>query len=324
VSATPIAKPLLVVLGPTAVGKTALSLDLAERYNGEIVSVDSMQVYQYMDIGTAKPTVGERRGIPHHLLDVVTPDQPYDAAKFSLDADAAITAIHDRKHLPVVVGGTGLYLRAMLYGLFPAPTVDEELRKRLGERLDQEGIARLYQELCKVDPESARRVAATDRQRILRALEVFYSAGLPWSVLLEQQAANFSSTPRYRGVLQIGLHCERDLLYQRIDERCRLMVKLGLEAEVRHLMAIGYSRGLKAMGAIGYRHMLDYLEGKYSQEEMLDLMSRDTRRYAKRQLTWFGKDKSIQWVAADDRQMVFTTVERWLKQFAPLSLEPNG
>ena len=317
----PIEKPVLVLLGPTAVGKTALSLDIAERYDGEIVSVDSMQVYRYMDIGTAKPTIDERRGVPHHLLDIVSPDQPYDAASFARDADAAISAIHNKKRLPILVGGTGLYLRAALHGLFPAPKIDEQLRQRLRERIDQEGVSRLYQELCKIDPDSAQRIAASDRQRILRALEIFYSTGQPWSVLLKQQDGNCSPTSRYSCILQVGLHCERDVLYQRIDKRCRLMLESGLEAEVRHLKALGYPRSLKAMGSIGYRHMLDYLDGKYNQEEMLELMRRDTRRYAKRQGTWFGKDKSIQWVTASDHDAVFATIERWLKQIVP-SLAP--
>lgn len=316
-STTPIEKPVLVLLGPTAVGKTSLSLDIAKRYDGEIVSVDSMQVYRYMDIGTAKPTFEERRGIPHHLLDVVNPDQPYDAASFARDANSAISAIHTRKRLPVLVGGTGLYLRAVLYGLFPAPTIDQELRNRLRKRVDQEGISSLYQELCRIDPESAQRLATTDRQRILRAIEIFYSTGEPWSALLRQQGDNFNSPCHYPALLQIGLHCDRELLYQRINARCRLMLENGLEAEVRQLMALGYPRSLKAMGAIGYRHMLDYLEGKYDLEEMLDLMARDTRHYAKRQLTWFGKDKSIQWVTASDDNTIFATVEQWLKQNAP-------
>lgn len=308
-----ITKPLLVVLGPTAVGKTALSIAIAERYNGEIVNCDSMQVYRYMDIGTAKPSIEERRGIPHHLLDVVTPEQPYDAACFSRDASTAITAIHERNRLPVVVGGTGLYLRALLYGLVPAPKIDEKLRDQLLTRLQTEGLASLFAELATLDPISAQRIAATDRQRVVRALEIYHSTGQPWSTLLENQG-NFTLACRFGNILQIGLGCERQQLYQKINARCQGMVTAGLEEEVLDLLSRGYSPTLKSMGAIGYRHMLEYLAGRYSQKVMVDLMSRDTRRYAKRQCTWFSQDKTVFWETIDNQPTIFSVIERWLGQ----------
>lgn len=304
-------KPIVVLVGPTAVGKTALSLAIAERYNGEIVSVDSMQVYTYMDIGTAKPSLEERRGIMHHLLDVVTPDQPYDAASFARDAAHSIEGILQRNRLPILVGGTGLYLKALLQGLFAAPAVDAAVRRQLQQRLLDEGLPALYAELQFIDTTAADRVGATDRQRILRALEIYFSSGVTWTKHLQQQADNLSSL-RYTNILQIGLRCDRQQLYPKIDERCRAMVVNGLEDEVVNLLSRGYHRNLKPMGAIGYRHMLDYLEGGDDKAAMLEKMSRDTRRYAKRQFTWFSRNEKIRWFLPNETTRIFSTIDHWL------------
>lgn len=306
-----IQKPIVVLVGPTAVGKTELSLAIAERYNGEIVSVDSMQVYTYMDIGTAKPSLEERRGIAHHLLDVVTPDQPYDAASFARDAGNSIEGILRRNRLPILVGGTGLYLNALLQGLFPAPAVDETVRRQLRQRLVEEGLPSLYLELRSIDTIAAQKIGATDRQRILRALEIYLSSGVSWTEHLQRQADQLSS-PRYTNTLQIGLSCDRRQLYSKIDERCRAMVAKGLEEEVFSLLSRGYHRNLKPMGAIGYRHMLDYLEGRNDQEVMLEKMSRDTRRYAKRQFTWFSRNDVIQWFLPTETLRIFSAIDQWL------------
>lgn len=312
-------RPVLIVIGPTAVGKTELSLKIAERYGGEIISVDSMQVYRYMDIGTAKPSIAERRGVPHHLLDVVTPDQHYDAACFARDALEAIEIIHAKKRLPILAGGTGLYLKALLQGLFVVPATDVDLRRQLHQRLADEGISALYQELRTLDPLSAQRIAASDRQRIIRALEIFHSSGRTWSQHLENQGFHVSRC-RFSNIFQLGLQCDRHKLYARINKRCQLMVSSGLEEEVIGLLSRGYPRTLKTMGAIGYRHMLDYLEGRYNHSEMLELMSRDTRRYAKRQHTWFSRDDTVQWLSVDDHQAVYSAIDLWLKE-TPLSLD---
>jgi tRNA dimethylallyltransferase len=304
-------KPIVVLVGPTAVGKTDLSLAIAERYNGEIVSVDSMQVYTYMDIGTAKPSREERRGVVHHLLDVVTPDQPYNAACFARDAGNSIEDIIKRNRLPILVGGTGLYLKALIHGLFGAPAVDETVRRQLHQRLMDEGLPALYLELHSVDTTAAQRIAATDGQRILRALEIYLSSGVSWTEHLQRQADNLLS-PRYTNTLQLGLSCDRQHLYSRIDERCRAMVTKGLEEEVISLLSRGYDRTLKPMGAIGYRHMHDYLEGKDDKVTMLEKMSRDTRRYAKRQYTWFSKNDTLQWFSPAEPLKIFSAIDQWL------------
>lgn len=306
-----IQKPIVVLVGPTAVGKTELSLAIAERYNGEIVSVDSMQVYTYMDIGTAKPSLEERRGIAHHLLDVVTPDQSYDAASFARDAGNSIEGILQRNRLPILVGGTGLYLKALLQGLFAAPALDDTVRRKLRQRLVDEGLPSLYLELHSIDTIAAQKIGATDRQRILRALEIYLSSGVSWTEHLQRQADHLSS-PRYTNTLQIGLSCDRRQLYSRIDERCRAMVAKGLEEEVSSLLSRGYHRNLKPMGAIGYRHMLDYLEGQDDKGVMLEKMSRDTRRYAKRQFTWFSRNDALQWFLPTETLRIFSTIDQWL------------
>jgi tRNA dimethylallyltransferase len=311
VRANSLQKPIVVLVGPTAVGKTELSLAIAERYNGEIVSVDSMQVYSYMDIGTAKPSLEERRGVVHHLLDVVTPDQPYDAACFARDAGNSIEDILRRNRLPILVGGTGLYLKALLQGLFPAPTVDAAVRRQLQQRLVDEGLSSLYLELHRIDTIAAQRIGANDRQRILRALEIYLSSGVTWTEHLQRQADHLSST-RYTKTLQVGLSCDRRQLYSRIDERCRVMVAKGLEEEVISLLSRGYHRNLKPMGAIGYRHMLDYLEGHDDKAVMLEKMSRDTRRYAKRQFTWFSRNDAIQWLLPTETSKIFSIIDQWL------------
>jgi tRNA dimethylallyltransferase len=309
-----IEKPVLVLVGPTAVGKTSLSLQIAERYGAEIVSVDSMQIYRYMDIGTAKPTLEERGGIPHHLIDIVTPETPYDAAAFARDGAQAIAAIHERGRLPLLAGGTGLYLRALLEGLFEAPPIPEEVRQRLRERLEKNGVSALYQELAQVDPQSAERIARTDRQRMVRALEVYDATGISWSRHLELHKEKGAGL-RFANVLHIGLTCERRQLYRRIDERCAAMIEAGLEEEVRSLLARGYHRQLKPMGAIGYRHMLDYLDGLCDEQTMLDLMRRDTRHYAKRQYTWFTRDEKVEWCAVDGTKNILARIDRWQKEY---------
>lgn len=304
-------KPIVVLVGPTAVGKTDLSLAIAERYNGEIVSADSMQVYTYMDIGTAKPSLEEKRGIAHHLLDVVTPDQPYDAASFARDAGNSIEGILQRDRLPILVGGTGLYLKALLQGLFSAPAVDASVRSQLQQRFVDEGLPSLYLELHRIDTVAAQRIGATDRQRILRALEIYLSSGVTWTEHLQRQAYDLSS-PRYTNTLQIGLSCDRQQLYSRINERCRAMVAKGLEEEVLSLLSRGYQRTLKPMGAIGYRHMLDYLKGQDDKTTMLEKMSRDTRHYAKRQFTWFSRNDAVRWFLPTETVKIFSSIDQWL------------
>lgn len=302
----------MVLIGPTAIGKTALSLEIAERFQCEIISVDSMQVYRYMDIGTAKATLEERERVAHHLIDVVNPDEDYDAARFAADARRLVLEITARGNLPLLTGGTGLYLKAFLDGIFPDAPSDQTLRNKLKQRLSTEGCARLHNELSEIDPVSAKSIHANDTQRLLRALEVYHATGTPWSEHLRlhksTEAGGFAGDS-----LQIGLTCDRQVLYERINYRCELMLEAGLEQEVKSLIEGGYSPKLKSMNSIGYRHMASYLAGEYDYGEMQRLLARDTRRYAKRQYTWFNKNDKVQWVEVDKGQEVLKMIEKWKK-----------
>lgn len=305
---TPLSEPVLVLIGPTAVGKTALSLALAERFSCEIVGLDSMQIYRYMDIGTAKATPEERARVPHHLLDVVKPDEEYHVARYVADAAEACRQIIARGNRPLLVGGTGLYLKSLLEGLFEIPPVPESVRVVLRRRLAEEGRAVLFAELSRCDPESAARIHPNDTHRLLRALEIFLATGKPWSEHLREQKAQ----PALSNVLQLGLDCEREVLYERINLRVEQMVEEGLLGEVEKLLAMGYDPSLKSMQSIGYRHMVQFLKGEWDWDQTLFLLARDTRRYAKRQMTWFGNDPLIRWFAPTDTALIFECVEEFI------------
>lgn len=304
---------MVVLVGPTAIGKTELSLALADRYQGEIVSVDSMQVYRFMDIGTAKASRQERAAIPHHLIDIVDPNEDYDAARFAVDAAKAINDSHNRGKLPLLTGGAGLYLRALLQGIFPGVPVNDGIRSKLRLRLAMEGCSKLYEELISVDRSSAERINKNDSQRLLRALEIYYVSGVPWSEHLLKQRRQ-SSEITFTDVLQIGLTCDRDHLYERINGRCHTMLVEGLEGEVRDLLIRGYARTAKSLGSIGYRHMINYIDGIWSKDEMARLLARDTRRYAKRQYTWFASMDKLLWFQTKDKEKIFRLVEEWLRK----------
>ena len=284
--------PLIVICGPTASGKTSLAIDLAESFAAEIISADSRQVYRGMDIGTAKATAEERLRVPHHLIDVVDPDRNFTAADFVRIARKTIVEIDARGHLPMLVGGTGLYIRALTEGLLPAPGADKELRDRLLAQESIEGEGSLHRRLQEIDPVMAARLHPRDRIRIIRAIEVFSLTDRRLSDLQEEHA--FADHP-YR-VLALGLAIERDDLYRAIDLRVEAMMTAGLLDEVRALLAQGYSPHLKAMRTIGYRECLQHLEGELSLDEAVAQIQQASRRYSKRQLTWFHKDKSIIWV----------------------------
>jgi len=305
-----IGEPVLVLIGPTAIGKTTLSLSLAARFSCEIVGLDSMQIYRYMDIGTAKASPEERAFVPHHLIDIVNPDEEYHVARYVEDAAAACRQIIGRGKTPLLVGGTGLYLKGLEKGLFEIEAKDEAVRLKLKERLAEEGREALFADLVRCDPESAGRLHPNDTQRLLRALEIYQVTGKSWSAHLESQ----EQTPALTRVLKIGLLGEREALYGRINLRVRQMVEQGLLDEVRSLQEMGYSPELKSMQAIGYRHMANYLAGVWEWEEALALLARDTRRYAKRQLTWFGADPEVHWFAPEDEKGVAARVSEFFAQ----------
>ncbi|KAB0665023.1 tRNA (adenosine(37)-N6)-dimethylallyltransferase MiaA [Oryzomonas japonica] len=282
---------ILVVVGPTASGKSELALRLARELDGEIVNADSMQVYRGLDIGTAKPPPEQRAGVPHHLIDVAEPDRLFSAADFADAADAAIRAITGRGKRVIVVGGTGLYIRALLKGLVDSPSGAGAVRKALQEEAAQLGNEAMLDKLRQVDPESAARMHPNNLVRIIRALEVHRLTGVPLS--RHQQEHAFGAL-RYDS-LQIGIRIDRQELYRRIEARVDQMLAAGLVAEVQGLLAQGYGRQLKAMRAIGYKESAAYLAGECGLDEAVRIMKRDTRRYAKRQLTWFNADPDILW-----------------------------
>ena len=295
--------PVIVLVGPTAIGKTSLSLQLVDRFDCEIISMDSMQVYRYMDIGTAKPSQEEQALVRHHLLDLVNPDEQYDAARFVKDALEAIDSIAGRKRTVLLTGGTGLYQKALFEGLFTAMPTDQEIRHLLQHRLQEEGREVLHTELCKIDPLSGKRIHINDTQRLLRGLEIYLSSGRTWSDFLQEQKQE-GQVPRFNRVYQVALTCERVELYQRIEKRSNMMIKHGLIEEVEQLRAMGYSEELPSMQSIGYRHVNNLLSGRWNRETMFEHLLRDTKRYAKRQMTWFGKNKNLRWFDRKEKGLV--------------------
>jgi tRNA dimethylallyltransferase len=286
---------ILVIVGPTASGKTAVGIELAQRLNGEIISADARQIYRFMDIGTAKPTAEERSAVRHHLIDFVNPDEDYSAGQFAEDASAVIGDILCRGKTPIVVGGAGLYIRALFDGFSPMPKIPAEIRVRLKEE-GRESLPELYNRLCEVDPEWAAKIQATDTQRILRGLEVFEASGKPFS---EHQKV--PPTPPIRHTASyFGLHWEREALYERINARACLMFENGLIEEAASLRDRGYTPTLNALNAFGYREIFQYLDGKTTLDRALADLQRGTRRYAKRQMTFFRKNERIQWVDGSD------------------------
>jgi tRNA dimethylallyltransferase len=289
-----ITTPVVVLVGPTAVGKTALSLQIATEFGCEIISMDSMQVYRGMDIGTAKATPEERRQVVHHLIDIRDPDEQYHAASFVTDTLAAIRAIGERGHIPLITGGTGLYLSSLLHGLFDTVEDTEAIRAVLQERLRGEGREVLHGELQRVDPTSAARIHPNDTQRLLRGLEIFHATGLPWSEHLQRQR-QAAPPPQFSRLLLLGLRCDRDLLVERISRRSRQMMGDAFAAEVTGLLAQGYGADLPSLQAIGYRHMIACLAGTMDRETATRALIADTRRYAKRQMTWFRRYADLHW-----------------------------
>ncbi len=288
--------PLLCIVGPTAVGKTTISVETAVKMGGEIISGDSMQVYRYMDIGTAKPSLKERKGVPHHLVDILFPHEPFSAADFQREAFRLIPEIFSRNRLPILAGGTGLYLKAIVdqYN-FGEISADWELREKLREQANLLGNQYLYRRLKVVDPKSAEKIHPNDLKRIIRALEVFLTTGKQISshgeIPLEKR---FPLKP-----LIIGLTMNRSRLYERINLRVEQMMADGLEQEVRDLLKRGYSSQLVSMQGLGYRHMINFLKERYTKEEAVELLKRDTRRFAKRQLTLFKRNDKIVWIDLD-------------------------
>jgi len=287
--------PLVVLVGPTATGKTALAVELARRLDGEVISADSMQVYRYMDIGTAKPTVGERQGVPHHLIDVVDPDQDFNAALYGEMAREAVRGVVSRRRWPILAGGTGLYIRAVTEPFsFGAATGDPDLRRRLEAEAAALGGHVLHRRLAAVDPQAAFRLHPNDLRRVVRALEVYLLTGTPLS---RYQQKDRGREREFRPFV-FGLTADRAWLYRRIEERVDRMLEAGLLAEVEGLLRRGYGRQLTSMQGLGYKELAAYLAGETDYRTAVETVKRGTRRLAKRQWTWFGRVAGIHWFTA--------------------------
>ncbi|WP_320045090.1 tRNA (adenosine(37)-N6)-dimethylallyltransferase MiaA [uncultured Desulfobacter sp.] len=300
---------IITICGPTGIGKTGFAIALARELNGEIIGADSMQIYKYMDIGTAKPDEKERQLAVHHLVDFLDPADNFDAKKFTQLADQAISDIAERGKVPVIAGGTGLYVRALIHGLFRGKPVCPATLDKLNKALEEKGGVALHEQLAQCDPKAAETIHPNDGFRIVRALEVFLTTGVPISEC--RQTHDFKSD-RYQS-LTFGLHMDRKLLYDRINQRVDIMMAQGLLAEVKKLVKQGYSLELKSMQSIGYRHMGMYIKGEVSLEEAVRLLKRDTRRYAKRQFTWFNKEKNLIWIDTKDLEKAMEMARDFLR-----------
>jgi len=301
---------VVILLGPTGVGKSKLVIELAEEFGGEIVSADSMQVYRYMDIGTAKPTLEEQKRVRHHLIDLVTPDQPFHAGLYRTLGRKTIDQLY-RDGKPIwVVGGTGLYIKVLTQGLFSSPRIDPAVREKLKHDAKEKGGDFLYQRLKKVDPKTASQLHPHDLFRTIRALEVFDSTEVPISSFREQH--RFGERPFQ--TLKIGLEMEREALYRRVEKRVDEMIGKGLLEEVKGLMEMGYGPQLKPMQSLGYKQMVQFLSKKIEWTETVRQIKRDTRHYAKRQWTWFKADPEVRWWdESTDRQRIFLEITSFLK-----------
>ena len=299
---------IVVIAGPTGIGKTGFAVRAANRFDGEIIGADSMQVYRYMDIGTAKPDKEEQALARHHLIDVADPDEPFDAACYIREADRAIQDITERGKTPIVAGGTGLYIRALVHGLHGGGAPDPAVMKELEAELDTRGPEWLHGKLAEIDPRLAETIHPNDTFRVKRALEVFESTGRVKSDFLNSH--NFEDQ-RY-DCMKIGLFTDRTLLYERINTRVDQMIAAGLTDEVESLLEMGYSGDLKSMQSIGYRHINEYLEGKTDFEEAVRTLKRDTRRFAKRQFTWFSKEKNMIWTEPGERYRAYERIDQFL------------
>ncbi|MBX9972499.1 tRNA (adenosine(37)-N6)-dimethylallyltransferase MiaA [Cytobacillus firmus] len=306
---------LAVLIGPTAVGKTKLSILLAKRFNAEIISGDSMQIYKSMDIGTAKIKEEEMEGIPHHLIDIKNPEDPFSAAEFQELVRSKITEITSRGKLPMIVGGTGLYIQSVIYDYqFSDAPSDEEFRKTLEERAEREGNDALFKELLAIDPESAEKIHPNNIRRVVRALEIYHCTGKTMSQYQENQDPELL----YDTAL-IGLTMDRDTLYERINLRVEIMMKEGLLEEVRSL----YDQGLKdclSIQAIGYKELYEYFNGRVSLEDAVGNLKQNSRRYAKRQLTWFRNKMNVEWFDMSDT----ADPHEFEKKFAEISAHIEG
>ncbi len=304
-------KPLVVLTGPTAVGKTKASIELAKSIGGEIISADSMQVYRYMDIGSAKISTEEMEGVPHYLVDVLDPREDFHVVKFQEMAKSAMEEIYSHGHIPILVGGTGFYIQALVYDIdFTNKDEDTSIRRKLETFADQEGLEALHERLRKVDPKSAELIHANNKKRVIRALEFFEQTGKPISEHNEVEKAKESPYDfRY-----FVLTDDRQRLYNRIDQRVDLMIEKGLVEEVKGLRQMGCKKDMVSMQGLGYKEILEYLDGDTSLEESIYKIKRDTRHFAKRQLTWFRRERQVIWLNKENYQTEEALIEDMIRK----------
>lgn len=298
-------RPVVVIVGPTAVGKSRVAVEVAKAFETEVITADSRQVYRRMDIGTDKPSMEERQGVPHRLIDLANPDEPFNAGLYRSQAVDEMERLYRESRLPLVVGGTGLYVRTLLKGLCDAPPADPTMRAALRQEAKEQGHDVLYARLVTVDPVAASRLHPRDESKVIRALEVYQLSGRRMSEF--QQEHGFAEQPF--AALIIGLNRDRDVLYRRIEERIDWQLAHGLIEETKQLLAQGYQRDSAAMKGLGYRQVGEHLAGEYDAVEMVRRFKRDTRHFSKRQMTWFRKESGIQWLTIGESDSVQHTAE---------------
>ncbi len=294
---------ILTIVGPTAAGKTAVAMEIAQQVGGEIISADSRQIFKYLDIGTAKPSRKQRGKVKFHLIDFVEPDANYSCGQFARDAEHVIIAILKNKKTPIICGGTGLYIKALFHPLDELPRSDRNTKEILNAMLARHGLEYMYTKLQRLDPDWAKRIKHTDKQRILRGLEVYHITGMAISTLIGKKKHSSRFLPYY-----IGLNLPREKLYQRIDERFDQMVANGLVQEVESILARGFRPQSIALRTIGYREIVEHFQGTLSLEAAIEKAKRRTRNYAKRQITWFNKVRDLQWHSPEEPGLVDTIV----------------
>lgn len=302
-------RKVLVIVGPTCSGKSTISIPIALELDGEIVSADSRQIYKYLDIGTAKPSNEDLKKVKHHFISELEPDEDFSAGEYSKRARERINNIFRRNKQPIVVGGSGLYIESLIDGIFESPPVDKDLRRSLYEKYHKEGIGPLFEYLKKIDPDSAQKMIPGNVRRIIRAIEVFEITGIPISQLQKKRKpADFIP-------VQVALEWKRDRLYERINKRVEWMIENGLIDEVKKITDLGYSPELNSLQTVGYKEVIDYINNRVGYDEMVDLIKRNTRRYAKRQLTWFRHDARIKWFEVGENEELSGIVKNILEYF---------
>ena len=295
---------VVVICGPTASGKTSLSIELAKKIDGEIISCDSMQIYKDMNVGTAKVTKTEMQGIKHYLIDIISPEERYSVADYKKAAEKAIIEILEKGKTPIIVGGTGLYVDALIYGIeYPNIEFDEKYRKQLENRVETEGLETLYEEAKKIDKQAVQKISSNDQKRILRVLEIYNATG---KTKTEQEIESRKNEVKY-DYRVFAINMDREKLYDRINKRVDIMIQKGLIEEVENLLK-KYNEFPTAMQGLGYKEVVEYIQGKVLKEDMIENIKRESRRYAKRQITWFKKNKQTIWIGPNDLQMILNEI----------------